>query len=47
MERSNDYMIIPVHGHLRVFCEGKDIADVDTYQEAYQEIREYFENKEK
>lgn len=39
-------MIVPVHEHLRVFCEGKDVADVDTYKEAFEEIENYFNNKE-
>lgn len=47
MERSNDYMIVPVHDHYRVFCEGNDIAEVDTIDEALDEIKRYFEEKEK
>lgn len=47
MERSNDYMIVPTRDHYRVFCEGKDIAEVDTIDEAIAEIEQYFEEKEK
>lgn len=45
MERSNDYMIVPCHDHYKVFCEGKDVAEVDTIDEALAEVDEYFNNK--
>lgn len=35
---SNDFMIVPYQSHLRVFIKGEWLCDVDTYEEAYEEI---------
>lgn len=40
LEFTNEYMVTPYQGHLRVFYKGVLIAHVDTYEEAYKEIQE-------
>lgn len=37
---TNDFMVVPFMEHLRVFYKGILIAEVDSYEEAWNEIQE-------
>lgn len=39
MEFTNEYLIVPFNGHYKVFVEGKDIAEVDSIEEAMEEVK--------
>lgn len=41
---TNEYMVVPYKDHLRVFYNGDLIAEVDTYEEACEEIEEAQKN---